>query len=317
VSAMRGANTGRSNEEGANHPEELRQKTSSTSTEKPHSPHDTRSRSTHSAETSSRGRRPDIHQLCHAQQTTKTTFRDRRPDIPPLTLELQRRTTQAPATQAAQGKLLIDHGRHTNIRGRRPGLKVEQPPLRCVNRVDGLAALRHKTVTQTMQPNALPHETSARHGSRGRRLDVHPPSGAATPASTDPNKEEAMHNRQSSLAGRILGLRLVLQLRKPWLPVPRLTSASAPVPSDDPLKSVSFSSGCFSLAPARCRVFVSLKNHVVGPIDAAGPLLVWEVPGLSWLHRCGGLSWRLINHATAACPNDTNRVFKPVVFLVD
>jgi hypothetical protein len=113
-----------------------------------------------------------------------------------LALELQRCTTQASTTQAVQGKLLVDHDRRT-IRGRRHGLKIEQPPLRHVKRANDLAAVRHKTVTQTMQPNALPHEASARHGSRGHRLDVHPPSGAATSASTDPNIEEAMHNRQS------------------------------------------------------------------------------------------------------------------------
>jgi hypothetical protein len=131
----------------------------------------------HSAETGSRGCRPDIQQLSHAQQTANTTFRDSRPDVTPLVLEPQRRTTQIPATQATQRKLLVDHDRRTNIRGRRPGLKVERPPLRHVNRADGLAALRHKTFTQAMQPNALPNEASVRHGSRGRRLDVHPPSG--------------------------------------------------------------------------------------------------------------------------------------------
>ena len=52
-----------------------------------------------------------------------TTFRDRHPDIAPLTLEPRRRATQPPAAQAAQGEPPADHGRRTNIRGRRPGLK--------------------------------------------------------------------------------------------------------------------------------------------------------------------------------------------------
>jgi hypothetical protein len=35
-----------------------------------------------------------------------------------------------PQPQAAQRKLLVDHDRRTNIRGRRPGLEVKLPPLR-------------------------------------------------------------------------------------------------------------------------------------------------------------------------------------------
>jgi hypothetical protein len=31
--------------------------------------------------------------------------------------------------------------------------------------------------------------------------------------------------------------------------------------------------GCFSLAPARCRAFVSLKNHSGGPVIFAGPFI--------------------------------------------
>jgi methylphosphotriester-DNA--protein-cysteine methyltransferase len=88
-----------------------------------------------------RGRRPDIQLLYHAWQTTHTTFRDRRPDVPPLELEPQRRTTQLPAAQAAQGKLLVDHGRRTNIRGRRPGLKVKNV----------------SSETSSTEPTASPH----------------------------------------------------------------------------------------------------------------------------------------------------------------
>jgi hypothetical protein len=47
--------------------------------------------------------------------------------VPPLELEPQRRTTQSPTAQAVQDKLLVDHGRRTNIRSRRPGLKVKLP----------------------------------------------------------------------------------------------------------------------------------------------------------------------------------------------
>ena len=74
--------------------------------------------------THTRGRRPDIQLIRHAEQITNTTFRDRRPDVPPLTLEPRRRTTRPPAAQAAQGKPLVDHGCRTNIRGRRLGLKA-------------------------------------------------------------------------------------------------------------------------------------------------------------------------------------------------
>jgi hypothetical protein len=47
-----------------------------------------------------------------------------------LKLEPQHRMTQPSGAQAAQEKLLADHGRRTNTRGRRPGLKVKLPPLR-------------------------------------------------------------------------------------------------------------------------------------------------------------------------------------------
>jgi hypothetical protein len=137
---MGGANTGRSNEEEVNPPGELRLTTPTINTENASSP--TRHKvSKHLALTSFWGRHPDISQLLHAQQTTNTTFRDRRPGIPPLALQLRRHTTQPPAAQAAQGKLLVDHGRHTNIRGRRPGLKVKPPPLRRVDQAGNLAAL--------------------------------------------------------------------------------------------------------------------------------------------------------------------------------
>jgi hypothetical protein len=110
MNAMGGANTGRSNEEEeVDPPEELPHDT--------HRPHDTRPRS------------------------SQTTFRDRHPDVPPLTNEPRRRTTQPPAAQTAQRKLLVDHGRRTNIRGRRPGLKVTPPLLRGVDRADNLTAL--------------------------------------------------------------------------------------------------------------------------------------------------------------------------------
>jgi hypothetical protein len=108
---MGGANTGRSNEEEEDNPPE----------EMPHDahrPHDARPRS-----------------------AQITTFRDRHPDVPPLADKPQRRTTQPPAAQTAQGKLLVDHGRRTDIRGRRPGLKVTPPLLRGVDRADNLAAL--------------------------------------------------------------------------------------------------------------------------------------------------------------------------------
>jgi hypothetical protein len=88
----------------------------------PRRPHDKRSRC---STKSLRGRRPDIQLLYHTWQTTNTIFRDRRPDVSPLELEPQRRMTQLPIVQATQEKLLIDHGRCTNIRGRRPGLKVK------------------------------------------------------------------------------------------------------------------------------------------------------------------------------------------------
>jgi hypothetical protein len=78
-----------------------------------------------------RGRRPNIQLLYRARQTTNTTFRDRHPDGSPLEVEPQRHTTQPPAAQAAQGKLLVDHGRRTNIRGRRPDLKVNCLLLLC------------------------------------------------------------------------------------------------------------------------------------------------------------------------------------------
>jgi hypothetical protein len=74
-------------------------------------------------------------------RSSQTTFRDRCPDLPPLADEPQRRTTQPPTAQAAQGKLLIDHSRRTDIWGRRPGLKVTPPPLRGVDRADNLATL--------------------------------------------------------------------------------------------------------------------------------------------------------------------------------
>jgi hypothetical protein len=80
--------------------------------------------------------------IAHTRQGREahTTFRDRRPDVPPLAVEPQHRTTQPPTAQAAQGKLLVDHGRHTNIRGRRPGLKVQPPSLGRVDRADHTAA---------------------------------------------------------------------------------------------------------------------------------------------------------------------------------
>jgi hypothetical protein len=81
------------------------------------------------------------------------------------------RTIQPPVAQAAQGNLSVDHGRYyTNIRGRRPGLKVTPRILRSVHRADNLAALA-KIATQYMQATSLPHETVAQHDLRGRRLD--------------------------------------------------------------------------------------------------------------------------------------------------
>jgi hypothetical protein len=82
---------------------------------------------TTSIETTSSPTRQEVSK--HPAQRA-STFRDRRPDVPPLKLEPQRRTTQPPTAQAAPGKLLVDHGRRTNIRGRRPGLKVKLPHLR-------------------------------------------------------------------------------------------------------------------------------------------------------------------------------------------
>jgi hypothetical protein len=82
--------------------------------------------------------------------------------VPPLELEPQRLTTQQPVAQAAQGKLLIDHGRRTNIQGRRPGLKVKTASSETTS-IEPTASpyYQQNTVTQDMQETALPHEASA------------------------------------------------------------------------------------------------------------------------------------------------------------
>jgi hypothetical protein len=116
MSAMGGANTRHSNkEEEVNLQKSCATRRQQPASSKPHRPDDTRSRCTPSGA---------------ASPNTNTSFRDRRPGAPPLELEPQRRMTQPPAAQAAQGKLFVDHGRCTNIRGRRPGLKVKRSPLR-------------------------------------------------------------------------------------------------------------------------------------------------------------------------------------------
>jgi hypothetical protein len=46
----------------------------------------------------------------HTEQTTNTIVWDRRPDLPQLIPEPELCTTQPPATQTAEGKLLTDHG---------------------------------------------------------------------------------------------------------------------------------------------------------------------------------------------------------------
>jgi hypothetical protein len=154
VKAMGGANTGRSNEEDeGNPPDELPNDA--------HRPHDTRPRS------------------------SQTTFRDRHPDVPPLADEPQRRTTQPPAAQAAQGKLLIDHGRRTDIRGRRPGLKVTPPPLRGVDRADNLAAQATQDCHPIHASNFFaPRNSCLTWSSRPPPRLASPPLGAAAPTST-------------------------------------------------------------------------------------------------------------------------------------
>ena len=84
----------------------------------------------HGRRTNVRGRRPGLkdNRCCRCPSSpdslaASTPFRDHRPDIAPLATEPRRRTNQPPAAQTAQGELLADHGRRTNFRGRRPGLK--------------------------------------------------------------------------------------------------------------------------------------------------------------------------------------------------
>jgi hypothetical protein len=96
-----------------------------------------------------RGRRPDIHQLHYAKQTTNTTFRDRHPDIPPLALEPRRRTTQPPAVQNCTEKTARRPQPPHQHPEPPPRPKSQPPPLRRVNRADNLAAL----ATQDRHPS--------------------------------------------------------------------------------------------------------------------------------------------------------------------
>jgi hypothetical protein len=129
-----------------------------------------------------RGRHPDIQLFCHAQQTANIIFRDCHPDVPPLALEPQRRTNQPPATRAAQGKLLADHGRCTKIRGRRPGLKVRPPPLRRIDRADNLVAPAtqdchpsHVNRTMKHMPAMGPEAAASTHNHHPGQLPRRPP----------------------------------------------------------------------------------------------------------------------------------------------
>ena len=99
-----------------------------------------------------RGHRPDIQLFRHPEQTANTTFRDRHPDVPPLALEPRRRMTRPPTAQAAQGKPLADHGRRTNIRDRRPGLK-DNHCCRCPSSPGNLAV---NTTFRDRHPDVAP-----------------------------------------------------------------------------------------------------------------------------------------------------------------
>ena len=107
----------------------------------------------HGHRTNIRGRRPGLkdNRCCRCPSSpdslaASTPFRDRRPDIAPLATEPRRRTNQPPAAQAAQGELLAGHGRRTNIRSRRPGLKdacrntKNNPPGSCDSSPNGTSA---------------------------------------------------------------------------------------------------------------------------------------------------------------------------------
>jgi hypothetical protein len=95
--------------------------------------------------------------------------------------------TQPPIDRAAQGQLLADHSRCTNIQGRGPGLKVKPPPLRRVDRADKLVALatqdchpsqaKQQPYPVKLLPTMVPEAAASTH--------KHHLLGAATPTSTN------------------------------------------------------------------------------------------------------------------------------------
>jgi hypothetical protein len=97
-----------------------------------------------------RRRRSQLSRRAATRHTSPTRYKaakhsDHLPGPPSRRTTAHRRATAphdtATRSPSCTGKLLIDHSRHTNIRGRRPGLKVTPPPLRRVDRADNLAAL--------------------------------------------------------------------------------------------------------------------------------------------------------------------------------
>jgi hypothetical protein len=182
VSAMGGANTGRSNEEEDNPPEELR-----------HTDADNQHRDNLIAHTT-RGLEAPSTESLHlpgppsrrtTAQTRATTPHDPAAHSPSCTGQTARRPRPPhqhpgppprPKSQTASPKTASTE----------PTASPHQ---------------QHKTVTQSMQAAAPPHEATAHHVSRGRRLDAQPPSGAAAPTSTNLNAREAAHHCQLTLQG--------------------------------------------------------------------------------------------------------------------
>ena len=100
--------------------------------------------------------------------------------------------TRPPTAQAAPGKPLADHGRRTNIRGRRPGLK-DNRYCRCPSSPDSLAA---STPFRDRRPDIAPLATEPR-----RRTNQPPAAQAAQ------GELLADHGHRTNLRGRRPGLK--------------------------------------------------------------------------------------------------------------
>ena len=122
-----------------------------------------------------RGRRPDLHHSAPKPHTSRNAARPSR---------LVALATQSTARRPRTSRQI--RGRLPDVATRSTFALPEDEPVRSTNSLS--TQISKPPPKSHAKPRPSPIRPQLQRGCQGRRLDTHPPSGAAAPASTSPDK---------------------------------------------------------------------------------------------------------------------------------